>query len=127
MTVTTDELHLVVRSVPDGYSTRHSYADHSLQPQRHLVAFGRPQIVISSYRANDLAQMGKKFKLKIGFNNAGTLNAINTQAVFTSADVVPTDTGGVLALGSIPLGGQVDTAQTFFVREFRFRKKRCCH
>jgi len=76
--------------------------------------FGRPQIVISSYTASDVAQMGKKFKLTIGFKNSGTLNAINTQAVFSSADVVPTGTGGVLALGSIPLGAQVNASQSFY-------------
>jgi hypothetical protein len=58
--------------------------------------------------------MGKSFKLSIGFKNSGTLNAINTQAVFSSADVVPTGTGGVLALGSIPLGGQVNASQSFY-------------
>jgi hypothetical protein len=84
-------------------------------PTATTAPFGRPQIVIGSYRTTDFAQLNKEFKLKIGFNNAGTFNAINTQAVFTSADAIPTDTGGVLALGSIPSGGHVDTAQTFFV------------
>ena len=80
-----------------------------------LPAFGRPQLVISSYKTDDLAaRTGEEFKLKIGFNNAGTFNAFNAQAVFTSADVVPTNTGGVVALGSIAAGGHVDTAQTFF-------------
>ena len=76
--------------------------------------FGRPQIIISSYKTDDLAvRTGEEFKLKIGFTNAGTFNAVNAQAVFTSADVVPTDTGGVLALGSILTGGHVDTSQKF--------------
>jgi hypothetical protein len=77
--------------------------------------FKRPQIVIGSYTSNTVAQMGKKFKISINFNNnAGTLNAVNVQVVFTSSDVVPTSTGGVLALGSIPIDGQVDTTQTFY-------------
>jgi len=75
--------------------------------------FGRPQIVIDSYRANDFARTGKKFNLKVNFDNAGNFTAFNTQAVFSSADVVPTDTGGVLALGSILSGGHVETGQTF--------------
>jgi len=80
-----------------------------------LPAFGRPQLVISSYKTDDLAvRTGKDFKLKISFNNAGTFNAFNAQAVFTSADVVPTNTGGVVVLGSIAAGGHVDTEQTFF-------------
>lgn len=79
-----------------------------------LPAFSRPQLFINSYKANVAAvQLGKEFKVSIGFNNAGTFNAINAQAVFTSADVIPTNTGGVVVLGSIPAGGHVDTAQTF--------------
>jgi hypothetical protein len=71
--------------------------------------FGRPQLVVSSYKINDLAvQTGKEFRLKIGFDNLGTFNAINAQAVFSSADVVPMDTGGVLALGSLGKPGSVD-------------------
>jgi hypothetical protein len=70
-------------------------------------------VVISSYSADAIAQTGKKFTVSIRFSNSGTLNAINTQAVFTSSDVVPTTTGGVLALGSIPMGGSADATQTF--------------
>lgn len=77
--------------------------------------FGRPQIVIGSYHTNNIAQTGKQFKLKTNFSNAGTVNAYNVQAVFSSTDLVPTDTGGVQALGSISTGGSVDTAQTFLV------------
>jgi len=76
--------------------------------------FGRPQLTISSYGANSSAvQTGKEFKLNIGFNNAGTYNAINAQVVFTSADVVPTNTGGLVVLGAINSGGHVDAVQTF--------------
>jgi hypothetical protein len=75
--------------------------------------FGRPQVVINSYSADAIAQTGKKFTVSIRFGNSGTLNAINTQAVLTSSDVVPTGTGGVLALGTIPMGGSVDAKQTF--------------
>ncbi len=77
-------------------------------------SFSRPQLVISSYKANVSAvQTGKEFKLNIGFDNAGTSNAINVQAAFTSADLIPTKTGGVVALGAIPAGGNGSTSQTF--------------
>jgi hypothetical protein len=80
------------------------------------IPFDRPQIVISSYRANDFAQWDEKFKIKIRFENKGTSDAFNAQAVFSSADVVPTDTGGVLALDPILADGNVDDVeQTFFV------------
>jgi len=79
-----------------------------------LPVFGRPQLIINSYKINDLAvQTGKEFRLKIGFDNLGTFNAFNAQAVFTSADVVPTNTGGMRILGSILAGGHADTDQTF--------------
>jgi hypothetical protein len=77
-------------------------------------AFGRPQLVVTSYKINDVAvQTGKEFRLKIEFQNAGTTNAINAQAVFTSADVVPTDTGGVVVVGSLATGEYVEKSQTF--------------
>ena len=79
-----------------------------------LATFSRPQIVISSYKANVASvKLGKEFVVSIVFNNAGSFNALNAQAVFTSADVVPTNTGGVIALGSIPAAGQVNAAQSF--------------
>lgn len=79
-----------------------------------LATFSRPQIVISSYKANVASvKLGKEFVVGIGFNNAGSFNAVNAQVVFTSADVVPTNTGGVIALGTIPAAGHVDAAQTF--------------
>ncbi|MBK8823852.1 MAG: hypothetical protein IPN58_14980 [Anaerolineales bacterium] len=77
-------------------------------------SFGRPQLAISSYSANaSLVQTGKEFKLNIGFDNKGTFNAVNVQAVYTSADVIPTNTGGLAVLGPLTAGGHVDTAQTF--------------
>ncbi len=79
-----------------------------------LATFSRPQIVISSYKANVASvKLGKEFVVGISFNNAGSFNAVNAQVVFTSADVVPTNTGGVIALGSIPAAGQVNAAQSF--------------
>ena len=89
-------------------------ADPLPPPTVTPVAFGRPQLAISSYSANaSLVQTGKEFKLNIGFDNKGTFNAVNVQAVFTSADVVPTNTGGLQVLGPLTAGGHVDTAQTF--------------
>ena len=79
--------------------------------------FSRPQLVIDSYKANVSAvQLGKEFRLDIGFDNMGTVNAINAQAVFTSADVIPTNTGGVVILGAngfVAANGYVEAAQTF--------------
>ncbi len=86
-------------------------------------AFARPQLVISSYKANVSAiQTGKEFKVHIGFDNAGSSGAINVQAVFTSADLVPTKNGGVVALGAIGAGGNDTTSQTFLAVESVYGK-----
>jgi hypothetical protein len=85
--------------------------------------FTRPQLVINSYKANvSTVQTGKEFKINIGFDNAGNAAAFNAQAAFTSADLVPTKNGGVVALGSIAAGGDKDTSQTFLAADSIFGK-----
>ena len=86
-------------------------------------AFSRPQLVIGSYKANvSLVRVGENFKLNISFDNAGTTDALNVQATFTSADLIPTKTGGVVALGGIPTGGHSDTSQTFLAVDSLYGK-----
>lgn len=86
-------------------------------------SFVRPQLVIDSYKANvATVQTGKEFKINISFVNAGTSGAFNIQAAFTSADLVPTKTGGVVALGSVAAGGNKNTSQTFLAADSIFGK-----
>lgn len=82
-------------------------------PTATAAPFGRPQLVIGSYSTNEFARTGKDFRVKIGFDNAGAYQAFNAQVAFSSADAAPTDTGGVIALGSILPGGHVDASQNF--------------
>ncbi|HEY6072288.1 MAG TPA: IPT/TIG domain-containing protein, partial [Anaerolineales bacterium] len=77
-------------------------------------AFGRPQIIINSYKSNvSTVQAGDEFRLKFTFGNAGNVTALNAQAAFTSADLIPTRTGGVAVIGSIPPGASGEAGQTF--------------
>ncbi len=80
--------------------------------------FTRPQLVISSYKANvSLVQSGKEFKLYLGIGNPGTAAAFNVQAAFSSQDLIPTRTGGVAYVGAIPMGGTVEASQTFLAAD----------
>ena len=58
-------------------------------------------------------QDGDEFRLKFIFGNAGNVTALNAQAAFTSADLIPTRTGGVAVVGSIAPGGSGEAGQTF--------------
>ncbi len=76
--------------------------------------FTRPQVVVEWSEANvEQISTGKKFKFTVGFLNAGDMTAFNAQAVFSSTDLVPLETGGVVAVGDIPAGGGAEVAQRF--------------
>ena len=77
--------------------------------------FARPQIVVRTSRAVGTVETGKEFTLKIVIENAGSATAYNTQAVFASADLVPSKTGGVSIIGQVAYDDEVDVAQTFYV------------
>jgi hypothetical protein len=77
-------------------------------------SFARPQMVIESYSTNvDYVHVGDQFKLKITFANAGNAAALNAQATFSSSDLIPTKTGGVIAVGSFAAGASGEATQTF--------------
>jgi hypothetical protein len=60
-------------------------------------------------------QTGKEFTLKVVVENAGYSTAYSTQAVFASADLVPTKTGGVAALGVVAFDDEIEASQSFLV------------
>jgi hypothetical protein len=87
------------------------------------IVFSRPQLVIGSYRANvSVVTSGEDFKLNIVFDNAGGANALNAQVTFSSADLVPTRTGGVIALGEISAGSHASASQTFLALDSVYGK-----
>jgi len=58
---------------------------------------------------------GANVTLKVVIENAGLSTAYSTQAVFTSADLVSTKTGGVAAVGTVAYDDEVGVSQTFYV------------
>lgn len=77
--------------------------------------FARPQLRVSfsGTSGKDGITSNKPFKFTVNFENAGSLPAYNTQATFSSADLVPLDTGGVAVLGSVSAGSSVSVDQRF--------------
>jgi hypothetical protein len=76
--------------------------------------FSRPQmrVTFSGASAKQIAS-NKSFKFTVNFENAGNSTAFNTQAVFSSADLVPLETGGIAVLGNVSAGGGVSVDQRF--------------
>jgi hypothetical protein len=86
-------------------------------------SFVRPQLVVNHYKANvSTVTSGKEFRLNLGIGNPGTSDALNVQAAFTSADMIPTQTGGVVVVGGIPVGGVAETSQTFLAVDSLYGK-----
>jgi hypothetical protein len=82
------------------------------------LPFARPQMIVKSSGANvNQVVSGKEFKFTVNFENAGNMTAYNTQAVFTSADLVPLNTGGVAVLGSVNAGSGASAEQRFVSTE----------
>jgi len=84
--------------------------------------FVRPQIVINSTKVTGDVQTGGNINLRVSLNNSGTSTAYNAQAVFTSTDLVPTKTGGVIAVGLIDQGADVGMVQSFYIPGSLFGK-----
>ena len=78
------------------------------------LPFTRPQLRVTfSGASSKQISSEKPFKFTVNFENAGNMTAFNPQAVFTSADLVPLETGGVAVLGNISAGGGVSVDQRF--------------
>lgn len=77
-------------------------------------SFTRPQMRVTFSGANmDKITSEKRFKFTVNFENAGNMMAYNTQATFSSADLLPLDTGGVAVLGNVGSGDGVSVDQRF--------------
>lgn len=77
--------------------------------------FARPQmrVTFSGASGKDGITSNKQFKFTVNFENAGAATAYSVQATFTSADLVPLETGGVAVLGTVSSGGGVSVDQRF--------------
>lgn len=79
-------------------------------------AYERPLMVIDSYvtSANRL-QIGTQFNLSIKLRNAGQVRANNVVVTFTPGDLIPRETGGLVALGEVASGTTKEFGQPMTV------------
>jgi hypothetical protein len=77
--------------------------------------FQRPQLVISSSRTKGSVATNSEFKLMLEVNNVSAAKAYATQVVFTSTDLAPLGTGGVVVIGDIDPGTGRTVPQNFLV------------
>ena len=95
-TVTVTNTDASTASLPNGLTVTEP------QPTSNPEPFGRPQVVIKSYKANvGVIQFGQEFNLSVTIHNSGQQSALNAQASFATGDLIPRKTGGVVAIGSI--------------------------
>lgn len=84
-----------------------------LRPQMEVVLSGADTAFIKSL---------KEFTFNVKFVNKGNLKAVNAQVAFTSADLVPTKTGGVAVLGEIAPGADATASPTFISSTYLYGK-----
>lgn len=85
-------------------------------PTTAPAPFSRPQFVVRTSRINGDVRTGANVTLKVVVENAGLATAYGVQAAYSSSDLIPTKTGGVVAVvGSVPFDAEVDVSQTFYV------------
>jgi len=105
-TVTVTNSNATTASLPNGLTVTAPAptptATATSTPTSAPDPFGRPQVVVKSYKANvSVIQFGQEFNLNVTVHNSGQLAAYNLQASFTPGDLIPRKTGGVVAVGSI--------------------------
>lgn len=78
--------------------------------------YERPVLVVNTYSiSQDRISPGDYFILYITLYNAGQHYARNVVATFTPGDLIPRETGGVVAVGEIAPGNRLDFAQPLIV------------
>jgi hypothetical protein len=81
-------------------------------PTATPIPFARPQVIILSYGISVSAiRYGQEFNTSIRIYNAGYTKAYGVQVIFTSADLLMLQNGGVAAVGSLDSGGAADLSQ----------------
>jgi hypothetical protein len=87
----------------------------TITPTTAPLPFVRPQFVVRTSNVDGAVRTNSEFRLSVVVENAGFATAYSTQAVFSSADLVPSRTGGVAVLGTVPYDDEVDIRQDFIV------------
>lgn len=85
------------------------------RPPTATLPFVRPQFVVRASKPSGNFKIGGSVKLNIVLENAGTAAAYSAQAVFSSANLVPTKNGGVAVLGTVEADNEVSVSQGFLV------------
>jgi hypothetical protein len=84
-------------------------------PTSTPLPFSRPQFVVRSSRVTGNVKTGGNVNLKVVIENVGQSTAYSVQAVFSSADLVATKTGGVAAVGTVKYDDEVEVSQSFYI------------
>jgi hypothetical protein len=78
--------------------------------------YKRPLIVVNTYGiSQDTISPGDSFTLFVKLYNAGQQYAMNIRANFTAGDLIPRETGGVVAIGEIAPGNRHEFGQPFIL------------
>ncbi len=78
--------------------------------------YERPVIVVNTYSSSqERISPGDYFTVAITLYNAGQHYARNVVATFTPGDLIPRETGGVVAVGEIAPGNRMDFVQPFIL------------
>jgi hypothetical protein len=76
------------------------------------AGYERPVIVVDGYSlSQDTISPGNSFNLYVTLYNAGQMYATNVVALFTPGELIPRETGGVIAVGEIAPGNHKDFGQ----------------
>ncbi len=79
------------------------------------LPFARPQFAVYTSKLTGNIRTGGDVTLKVVMENVGQSTAYNTQAVFTSSDLLATKTGGIAVIGTVAYDQEVEVSQTFYV------------
>jgi hypothetical protein len=101
--------------VATGSATLNVTAPVVVPPTSTPLPFVRPQFAVYSSKLVGNVKSNGEVTLKVNMENVGQSTAYNTQAVFSSADLTPTKTGGVAIIGTVAYDDEVGVNQTFIV------------
>ena len=107
---------LIIPVEAEAAITKHSgilQVDASPSPTSESSAgYERPVLVVDTYSVSqDTISPGDSFTLYVTLYNAGQKYATNVVALFTSGELIPRETGGVVAVGEIAPGNHNDFGQ----------------
>lgn len=79
------------------------------------LPFARPQFAVYTSKLAGKVQLNGEVTLKVVMENVGQSTAFNTQAAFSSSELTPTKTGGIVTIGRVEYDQEVGVDQTFLV------------